>query len=509
MELQESLPEPKEGGLLAQWGIITAIASFGTYVLGYLVLRFQLTALGLGTDLDLLDERYLFAGAKFLVYLVAAIPILVLFALPLALLGWVAARSWPGLRAWAARWWARPAIPLTVGLVLSVAMIQLVMRRCFAFDNLLLRDALPEPGWFGAMLTAPDDVLTQLYFVLLLAGIVAGIGLTIALGSWQAAPAALRGLAALVFFFLGIQVLLLPVNYGILLSARDHPRVVPDPEVVPAGSAAAVWLVWEGKTGVTFLVHEPSAVRKLLTVPREKVTRLEIVAYEPLSALRSSRPSDGQPSSSPAPVWTWAKLGNVFVGPSPQAQKALPGRVRGDIFLVDSEGKSASRLTQGGVFHSPLFLPRDEALLALRSDDLVRIELKGGEPQKLGALPGASRLVGIDPKNPNAVFFLADAEGRTSVQRLDWRLMQTSAVTAPAGNEDQSMLSCIRGDERERDDSRLVVKEKDPDTPWTDVFLQRGGKEVNLSSGSEVSNRQPALSHNGRHVAFVRVGNSP
>jgi hypothetical protein len=508
MELQEPLLKPKKGGLLAQWGIIAAMASFATYVLGYLVLRFQLTALGLGTDLDLLDERYLFAGAKFLVYLVSAIPSLVLFALPLALLGWVAARSWPGLRAWAARCWARPAIPLTAGLVLSVAMIQLVMRRCFAFDNLLLRDALPDPGWFGAMLTAPDDLLAHLYFVFLLAGIVAGIGLTLALGSWRAAPPALRGLAALLFFVLGIQVLLLPVNYGILLSARDHPRVVPDPEIVPARSAAAVWLVWEGKTGVTFLVHEPSAVRKLLTVPREKVTRLEIVAYDSLPALRSSRQSDGPPSSSPAPVWTWAELARLCVGPSPQALRSLP-EVRGDVFLVDAEGKSASRLTEGGGFHSPLFLPGDDALLALRSDHLVRIELKGGEPQELGALPGANRLVIVDRENPNAVFYLADAGGRTSVQRFDWRLKQSSAVTAPAGNEEQPMLSRLRGDERQRENVRLVVKEKDPVTPWTDVFLQRGGTEVNLTSGSGVSNRQPTLSHNGRHVAFVRVGNSP
>ena len=71
------------------------------------------------------------------------------------------------------------------------------------------------------------------------------------------------------------------------------------------------------------------------------------------------------------------------------------------------------------------------------------------------------------------------------------------------------MLGCLRGDERERDNLRLIVKEKDPGAVWTDIFLQRGGQsEVNLTQGQGVSSRQPAFSNDGRHVAFVRLGES-
>ena len=52
------------------WGTWTLIGSFVLYVLGYLTIRFHLSVLAAGTDLGIIDERYLFAGAKFVVYLV-------------------------------------------------------------------------------------------------------------------------------------------------------------------------------------------------------------------------------------------------------------------------------------------------------------------------------------------------------------------------------------------------------------------------------------------------------
>jgi hypothetical protein len=66
---------------LATYG---AIGSAILYFLGYLALRFHLTTLGIGADLAVLDERYLFAGAKFLVYTVAIVPSIMLVGLLLA-----------------------------------------------------------------------------------------------------------------------------------------------------------------------------------------------------------------------------------------------------------------------------------------------------------------------------------------------------------------------------------------------------------------------------------------
>jgi hypothetical protein len=67
----------------------------------------------------------------------------------------------------------------------------------------------------------------------------------------------------------------------------------------------------------------------------------------------------------------------------------------------------------------------------------------------------------------------------------------------------------LRDDDREEADVRLLVKLGDPKSLWTDIFIQRSGKaEQNLTRGSGADSRQPALSHHGRHVAFIRVSDS-
>src|SRR5262245_18299482 len=96
---------------------------------------------------------------------------------------------------------------------------------------------------------------------------------------------------------------------------------------------------------------------------------------------------------------------DVGIGASPRMQKPYPGdRVRGDVFLMDARGTApAERLTSGGKFHSPIFLPGDEKLLALEDDRLVEIEIAGGDPRELARLAGESRLIGLDPHRPNEV----------------------------------------------------------------------------------------------------------
>src|SRR5438128_12374876 len=89
------------------WTAYTAVGSFVLYVLGYLALRFHLTSIGAGTDLAVLDERYLFTGARFLVSLVSAVPIVVLLVLPAALVFYVIDRLLSGsFRSKACAWWS-------------------------------------------------------------------------------------------------------------------------------------------------------------------------------------------------------------------------------------------------------------------------------------------------------------------------------------------------------------------------------------------------------------------
>ena len=89
---KESEKEKKPEG---SWALFTGIGSFLLYLFGYLSLRFHLSVLGVDTGLSVLDERYLFAGAQFLVYLLTSFPVAVVF---LVIAGWLLRRLRPAFR---------------------------------------------------------------------------------------------------------------------------------------------------------------------------------------------------------------------------------------------------------------------------------------------------------------------------------------------------------------------------------------------------------------------------
>jgi hypothetical protein len=274
-----------------------SLGSVALYLPGYLALRFHLTALGIGTDLAVLDERYLFAGAKFLVYLVSSVPTIALVVLVLAavvaLPGWlvslvIGARGRQAVGRWWANvlaWWRVPTRLALLGVILAVGLIQFVMRQCFVLSNLLLAPQLPEPAWLGTLLLARTEGPRALYF----AGLVAGTVITGTLGliSWyqKGHTAWSVLLTGLLSFFVGVQVLLLPVNYGILIADKTIPRVSSLSGQEALGASEDIWLVWEGKESVTYLTRIRAGdkeSRKLVTLPRGQVQRTELTAYEPI-----------------------------------------------------------------------------------------------------------------------------------------------------------------------------------------------------------------------------------
>jgi len=68
-----------------------------------------------------------------------------------------------------------------------------------------------------------------------------------------------------------VELLLLPVNYGVIVSTKQLQRVR---SFVPAEA----WLVWEGKDRTTFLVAEGE--RRLVVVPNDQVKTLEITGVD-------------------------------------------------------------------------------------------------------------------------------------------------------------------------------------------------------------------------------------
>ncbi len=263
------------------WAAYSAIGSFALYLFGYLALRFHLTALGIGTDLAVLDERYLFTGAKFLVYLLSSIPIIVLAALPVVAIVWLIARFIPANgRGKMGQWFSNPARLAIAGIAVAILMIQLVMRQCFEFSNLLLADQQPAAWQWRVMLSASESV-RALFFVALVAGIVITGFLLRAARRLLAQTPRSRFLISLLMLLIAIQFLLLPVNYGVMIVDKTLPRMADLGGVEPLKEGQEAWLVWEGKDGATWLVRGTEG-RRLVTLPQKEVKKTVIVRYDPI-----------------------------------------------------------------------------------------------------------------------------------------------------------------------------------------------------------------------------------
>src|SRR2546427_6107408 len=254
------------------WTAYTAVGSFVLYALGYLALRFHLTALGIATDLAVLDERYLFTGARFLVYLVASIPIILLIGIALwALSRLVALRA----RITLSEWIMHPRRLVGFGIVFAVITIQFAMRQCFLVNNLLLTPDDPSrPSWLTYLMI--HDQFMPLYFSALVVAPAVSCAILVAVRDVD--PRAVSPYAkGLLAFLAAVQVLLLPVNYGVLIVDKTLPRVAALGDK-PIESGELAWLVWEGKDGGTFLIRDTERSRRsLVTLPRDEADGTEIV----------------------------------------------------------------------------------------------------------------------------------------------------------------------------------------------------------------------------------------
>jgi hypothetical protein len=290
-DLNKSLAKFKE--LAGTWPALMVMGSFVLYVLGYLSVRFNLTVLGIGTDLAVVDERYIFAGAKFVVYLLATLPIIGMFLLPFFLI-------YVGAKVLRKRTSTSDAPKKTVsisgntiaimGIVISIALVQIVMRKCFDFSNLLIADQnrVPNPLGLKALLLDDDGLNRSLYFSGLVAATLLVFGLLL-LARRNSSPAS-PALSALLVFFVVLQFLFLPINYGIFIMDKVVPKVSDLGNQAALKEGQEAWLVWEGTRGVTYLIRttpsplpgQPRALpfRSLVTIPQADVKRIEVIRYD-------------------------------------------------------------------------------------------------------------------------------------------------------------------------------------------------------------------------------------
>ena len=185
----------------------------------------------------------------------------------------------------------------------------------------------------------------------------------------------------------------------------------------------------------------------------------------------------------------------------------------GEIWVIHLDRKTPSQITTAGGYRSPVFMPGDTQILALRGQTLVRISVVGGEPERLLTVPGIIKIVGFHTKDHDKVLMLTQSEAdRLMVGLISLQSGQVIPLSYDRQSDiDQRLLSHLQEWERVYDRTAVYVQRETKPGPagpmeWTDVFLKQGGHEpVNVSQCNEANCGQPSLSHDGRQVVFVKA----
>lgn len=233
------------------WAAVSALALVLVYLFGYLSIRFHHTALGLTVGLHLFDHRYLFAGGRFLIFLLVHLCRLALVLVLLAAIVDLAAAATP-LAGWFAQWttwliemW--PGFVTVAAYIVTIAALIFVFRYAAAplrLTYLLVRSKsevrriVNQPGLSLAVRTLRSDPTAEAcHFGILLVGtMLSGIA-----ASWLLAPGDLstvhKLLGAALLVATTAQLVLLPANHGLLIA--DKTVTVLGGDTTIAGLASA------------------------------------------------------------------------------------------------------------------------------------------------------------------------------------------------------------------------------------------------------------------------------
>jgi hypothetical protein len=183
----------------------------------------------------------------------------------------------------------------------------------------------------------------------------------------------------------------------------------------------------------------------------------------------------------------------------------------GSIWVAHLERGSVSPVTLDSGYRSPIFSLADGSIFALKGDTVVRIPPEGGKPAPVQRVTGVAKLVGFDGANPEEIVVLREGGG-SPLGVLSLKTGKVTPLPYDATSADQQrMLAQIRGQERLYGTTSVYVKTESKRglsraIEWTDVYMRRGDSTPQNVSGCDgLSCGQPALSPDGRRVAFVKA----
>ena len=182
----------------------------------------------------------------------------------------------------------------------------------------------------------------------------------------------------------------------------------------------------------------------------------------------------------------------------------------GNIWMADLDRRTQQALTTDGDYRSPVFSPADGNIYALRAQTIVRVPA-GGTPPPI-KIAGVVKLVGFDSQNPDELIVLVKADsGRSPLAVVSIKSGTVTTLPFEAkSDEERRMLAQIQAEDRIYGETKVYTKRDSKQglarkIEWSDVYVQRGtAPPQNVSACDGIMCGQPALSPDGRRVAFIK-----
>ncbi|HYL63941.1 MAG TPA: hypothetical protein VE077_15085 [Candidatus Methylomirabilis sp.] len=210
----------------------------------------------------------------------------------------------------------------------------------------------------------------------------------------------------------------------------------------------------------------------------------------------------------------WHKVLRVSgIAQSPSTLKGPGDEVtRGQIWIADLTTGKTRKLSGSGGFRSPIFLPEENHVLALKGANVVRVAFADGKVTNLFTVTGVAKFVGLSEDDPDKVLVVShDSSSHPGVAFLSVSSGKLEPLPYdPSSSEDRHMVEHLYAWDRHYGDTIVYIDQQTKSgmagtLSWADVFLKQGaGAARDLSNCDGTNCGQPSLSRDGKFVVFIR-----
>ena len=224
-----------------------------------------------------------------------------------------------------------------------------------------------------------------------------------------------------------------------------------------------------------------------------------------------------QPKPAPPRETFWQKALRILgISVTPSALKGDDDALTGDIWLADLQTGTARRLTREGTYRSPIVLPGEQTVWALKAETICEIPLDGGAVKERFSIKGIIKLASVDTESRKNVVLLREDEAHQMVVELlsIYDGKRTVLSYDPASDADKRMLAYLRSWERSYDGGKFKLYTRsesrdgaaDRRIEWRDVYFEGPEREpLDLSHCEPFNCGQPALSLNAQYAVYVKA----